>query len=477
MTSEKFESTMLFAGQPFRAIPPGMAESRERGSGVAELAPEWQRAVAFVEERVGGRVVRAERQARWRPAFFFDVETEDGLVPIYFRGARGEAGLGVYTLEHEGAVLEVLGAHGVPVPGVRGVCADPPGLVLDCLPGRENLATATSEEERRTVLAEYMEWLARMHEIDPGEFEARGLVRPVDEDALALGDLASWEKAYRKNKVRPEPMIEFVLAWLKRNRPAARPEVTFLSGDAGQFLFDDGHLTGVLDLELAYLGDPAADLGALFGRTLSEPLGDIEAGIRVYEKARGIEVDRRVVQFNAARFGICTPLAVAHLCAAPPKGLVYAQYLGWFLVYGRAALEWIAGLAGIELVPPEAPQAIESPYAPAFASLRAALAPKQGEDEFAAFEKESIDRTAIYLERAARFGASVAEADEAEARALLGTESGCAGDAELEAFVRTEDPQHDAEILRLLHRRLLRQEFLLAPAMKEIENTIVPRLV
>lgn len=454
-----------------------MSEDAGRESVLEGLAPEWQRAVAFVEEKVGGRVVRLTRQARWRPAFFMDVETADGIVPIYFRGARGEVGAGVHTLQHEGAVLEVLGKHGVPVPRVWGVSEDPAGLVLDCLHGRENLATASSEDERRTVLAEYMTWLAKMHAIDPAEFEERGLKRPVDEDSRALGDLASWESAYRRNKTRPEPMIEFVLGWLKRNQPGGRSEITFLTGDAGQFLFDEGHLTGILDLELAYLGDPAADLGALFCRTLSEPLGDIEAGIRVYEKSRGIEVDRRVVQFHAARFAICTPLAVAHLCAAPPPGMVYAQYLCWYLVYGRAPLEWIAGLEGVELETPPDPAPIDSPYAPAFSSLRAALAPRKDDEQFAVFEKESIDRTAIFLERAARFGESVAAADQAEMRSLLGKAEGPVDDAALEAFVQQAGPESDAAILRLLYRRVLRQEFLLSPAMKELRDTVMTRLV
>ena len=85
-----------------------MAQESKPEFNAEDLAPEWRRAIAYVEEHVGGRVVRAERQARWRPAWFCDVETSGGIVPIYFRGARGEAGLGVYTLDHEGAVLEVL---------------------------------------------------------------------------------------------------------------------------------------------------------------------------------------------------------------------------------------------------------------------------------------------------------------------------------------------------------------------------------
>ena len=33
-----------------------------------DLAPEWRRAFEWVEATTGGRLVRAERQARWRPA-------------------------------------------------------------------------------------------------------------------------------------------------------------------------------------------------------------------------------------------------------------------------------------------------------------------------------------------------------------------------------------------------------------------------
>jgi hypothetical protein len=453
-----------------------MAEQNQSEANLAELAPEWKRAIAFVEEHVGGRVIRAERQARWRPAWFFDVETNDGIVPIYFRGARGEAGLGVYTLEHEGAVLEVLAENGVPVPKVWGICSEPPGLVLERSPGRANLATAESEEERRTVFSEYMEWLAKMHAIDLRHFEVRGLQQPKDASTRALGDLASWEKAYRGNKVRAEPMIEFVLGWLKRNMPEGREETTFLCGDAGQFIFENGHMTAVLDLELAYLGDPAADLGALFGRTLSEPLGDLGAGIRHYEACRGVKVDPRVVQYHAIRFGICTPLAVSHLCAEPPPGLVFAQYLSWYVVYGRASLEWIAGLMGVELTGPAKPLASSSRFAPAFASMRAALRPKPDDSTYASFEKDCIDRSAIYLERADLYGAASQAVDQQEAQALLGS-TGPVSDQELEEVVAAGDPIQEEALLRFFHARLLREEFLLSPAMRELENIEIPRLI
>ena len=53
--------------------------SRRRRRAARRAEPEWQRAFAWVEATVGGRIVRAERQPRWRPAWNFDVE-RDGRI-------------------------------------------------------------------------------------------------------------------------------------------------------------------------------------------------------------------------------------------------------------------------------------------------------------------------------------------------------------------------------------------------------------
>ena len=53
---------------------------------------EWRPAFEAVESMLGGRIVRGERQARWRPVFFLEVERPDGeVLPICFRGGRTEA--------------------------------------------------------------------------------------------------------------------------------------------------------------------------------------------------------------------------------------------------------------------------------------------------------------------------------------------------------------------------------------------------
>jgi len=61
-----------------------------------------------------------------------------------------------------------------------------------------------------------------------------------------------------------------------------------VQGDTGpgQFLFDNGHITGVIDWELAKFGDPMYDLAWVRGRDMSYPFGDFPARPRRYAERR-----------------------------------------------------------------------------------------------------------------------------------------------------------------------------------------------
>lgn len=437
-----------------------------------DLSAEWRRAFGFVEACVGGRIVRAEPHERWRPAWFLDLERAGERVPIYFRGERGLADPGVYPLEHEMGVLQALEAAGIPVPHVYGFCPDPRGIVMACSPGRANLATAESEAERESVLDHYVEILADMHRLDTKPFEQLGLYRPTTAGELGLGDFPRWEKSYRERKNRPEPLIEFVIGWLRRNVPSGRTRATFVAGDSGQFLFDKGRVTAILDLELSYLGDPLADLAGMRCRDLSEPLGDLPRGFRRYGELMGEEVDVAAVQYHTVRFSVVTPLAVAHLVAKPPPGLNMAQYLGWNLVYGRGPLEIIAELAGFELEAPVLPE----PAAPgrnsaAFDSL-VDLLQGGGTPESRGYEMDTALRVAEYTRELDRRGEQLEAQDAGELSDLLGRRpaSWRAADAALEALILEAPPDRDAEIVRYLYRRTLRGEALLRPALRELTD-------
>ncbi|HXK23419.1 MAG TPA: phosphotransferase [Myxococcota bacterium] len=419
------------------------------------------RVFAWTEATLGGKIVSASRQPRWRPAWNLDLERHGRVLLLHFRGARIERG--VYPLSRERDVLVLLESEGIPVPHVHGFCTDPEGILMDRAAGRANLATAKDEAERDAVQGHYVELLARMHAIPLGRCEAIGMERPRDARELARGDLDFYRRPFREGKAQPEPLIEFALRWLERRAPRERSEVAFLTGDAGQFVFEDGRVTAVLDLELACLGDPLADLGALRSRDLSEPLGDLSRAVRHYESLRG-PADRAVIDYHTARFALCTPLAVANLIARPPAWLDLVQYTAWYHVYGRAALEAIALCDGVALEAPSLPE----PAPPLAPALR----------DFSGYARDAALRVATWKARAARYGDALAADTLADFSALLRAKPRdvAAADAALEVLVREAPLARDAEILRALHRRCLREEALLQPVLRELEGVAIQRV-
>jgi hypothetical protein len=370
--------------------------------------------------------------------------------------------------------MRVLEAQGIPVPHIYGFCDEPRGIVMEKAPGRANLATATDEAERRAVLDHYIEILVAMHRIPVAAFAHLNLPLPATPEALALGDLPRWEKSYRARKKQPEPLIEFVLRWLHENAPRQRSRATFLAGDAGQFLFDAGRVTRVIDLELAYLGDPLADLAGMMSRDLSEPLGDLSRGFRRYGELMGEPVDLPTVLYHAVRFAIVTPLATAPLTQVPPPGLNYVQYAGWGLVYGRGALDAIAQREGIALEAPALPEAEATRASPAFAHAVALLTGAAAKS----YEADVSLRLAQHLAEVDRLGPRLEALDLAEVSALLGRRvtSWSEADAALEAYVLAAPPGRTPDILQLLYRRALRQEALLRPALRELDGVAIQKI-
>ncbi len=433
-----------------------------------QFGADWERAFAEVERLVGGRIARIEKQPRWRPAFFLDVERGGETLPVYLRGDRGEMQHGVYGLEHEYRVLVALEAQGVPVPHVYGFLRDPLAIAMARAPGRVNLATAEDEAERRAVLDHWIDILAAMHRLPLAPFEAIGLERPTRPEQLGLGDFPRWEKTWRERKNRPDARIEWVIGWLHRNVPRHRTKAAMLQGDTGQFLFEHGRVTAMIDLELAYIGDPLADLAGMLNRDLSEPFGDLSRAFHRYSELMGEPLDMATVYYHTARFGICTPIACAPLLAAPPPQFNYPQYLAWDIVYGRIALEAIARCKGIALAEPELPEPVPSRHAPGFDELLRTLG-----SAGASYEVDTAARIAAWARELDARGARLEAQNAEEVAHFTGARppSWLEADRALEAFVLAAGPERDDEILQLLYRRTKRQQALMQPALRELADS------
>jgi len=433
--------------------------------------------IDWVEKNVGGKVTKMERQQRWRPAWFVDVKTPKGLVELYVRGDRTSKSIAA-PFEQEYELLKILEENDIPVPHIYGLCPDPVAIVMAKAPGRHNLATAVDEAERNSVMDHYIDILVKLHAIDPQKFVKAGLVYPKNPRTLALHQFDQYVGMYRATKRRPEPMLEYMINWVRRNVPENRDTVSFLCCDVAQFLFDKGKVTAVIDFEMSYLGDPLQDLSAMQTRDTNEPLGDLGRALRRYEAGTGKPIDANAFDFHAIEFAIITPISLAESLSRPlPMGSV-VQYQEWWIHFARMPLELMALRGGIPL-PALPPLKTEpSQYGVMAESLVGAVNALAAAPGAATFERDAAANLAKYLARAALYAPAIAQQDLRDTEAVLGRkfDNWQDADAALEEFAAKAGPEHDKDLIPLFYRRMQRQAEVILPFITrpEVLNPLKP---
>jgi aminoglycoside phosphotransferase (APT) family kinase protein len=420
----------------------------------------------WLERELGGTVVAFERQQRWRPAWFASMSRGGAAESFYVRGSRGGNFPEMITLAQEADVNRVLFKHGVPVPRVHGMIDDPAAIVMDRLPGRVNLAKAADDAEREAVLDGYVEAMRRMHAIDVREFEAIGLRVPADNRGAALNLYGKGEANFRRAKSAPSPMIEFMWRWMQRNVPAGREQRALLQADSAQFVYENGKLSGLIDFEAAYIGDPVAEFAAMRSRDCEEPLGDIGRIARKYEAATGMAIDASAVEFHTAGWSLMTPFQWEHSVRHPAPGDSWLEYFTWLVGCGRWALEAIAQVVGAPLDAAGRPD--EGPSSPGYwqASYRNLLSvldewPSVNDSASAAAGRaRAVTRFAGHVHA---FGQELEAAAVREISEIVGARQPdlATAEAALEYLVLTASPDRDAELVRYFHRWTQRQQFLI----------------
>jgi hypothetical protein len=419
---------------------------------------------AWAERTLGGRVIRVERIARWRPAWDLDVDLGDRVLALHARGEREAAMAMPYWIADERRTHDLLEAHGVPVPHVYGYCDDPYSLVMDRLTGFVDLSFAASDEERVQLNLQYLELLPRIYGIDLDEAVATGFPCPTNAEEIALGLFRRFEDAYEARMATLDPVSEFLRRWLHRNYPRHRTERRFLTYDAFQFMFEGGRITGLIDFELAQIGDPLSELAALRIRETIKNLGDLPAIAATWSQVTGIALDFDVIDFHSVAYNANTVLSSAPLIAAPSIGGDLMSHLGWYTNSARWAFEDIAGMIGVDLEAVEVPAPRPSRHAATFGHLVNELS-NQGpalavNDE----QRGRLFRLARHLRRVDEIGRQLEADDLADASRLVGHRVESADlDASLVTFIAEAGADRDADVVRVLDRRARRQQLVLAP--------------
>jgi len=208
---------------------------------------------------------------------------------------RSEAAIALST---EARLIKQARKNGVPTPSVLHICTPSDGLgdgfIMAFLEGETIARKILRNEAYASARAELAPAcgtaLANIHALSLGSLSELALPHS---DGLA--QLKQYEDIYR-NFERPRPIIELAFQVLMRAPP--RPlEPVLVHGDfrLGNLMIDGYGLAGVLDWELAHIGDPREDIGWIcvnswrFGQSGNRVggFGTLDAFLAAYAEASG----------------------------------------------------------------------------------------------------------------------------------------------------------------------------------------------
>lgn len=185
----------------------------------------------------------------------------------------------------EFSVLSVAHAAGVTVPQPLWLCCDSQVLGRDFFIMKRIAGVAAGHRlvreaelvPNRTLLGEELgATLARLHTVKPSLVSLDFLPAPHENHALAT--IAEYRRHIDEIEVS-RPALEWGLRWCELHAPASAP-ACLIHRDyrTGNYMVDEGRLTGVLDWEFAGWGDPGEDIGWFMAKCWRFNANEREAG-------------------------------------------------------------------------------------------------------------------------------------------------------------------------------------------------------
>lgn len=212
----------------------------------------------------------------------------------------------------EFALLKAAFAAGVTVPEPLWLCDEPTVLerpffvmrrVGGTAAGHRVVKDAALGGDRNTLARRLGGELARIHSIRPPRSDLSFLDVPTETPALvAVRDYRRFVDEHGE----PRPLLELGLAWLERNAPQTET-VVLCHRDfrTGNYMVDEGGVTGILDWEFADWGDPLEDIGWFCAKcwrfgAVDRPAGGIGSRDDFcdgYEQVAGYSIDRARIAY------------------------------------------------------------------------------------------------------------------------------------------------------------------------------------
>lgn len=426
---------------------------------------------AWLEREMGCTNVSVRRMRRWRPILHAEVTQNGKRQKLFLKGERSWP-THPYPLEYERDMQRVLDENGIRVPRILGWIDDPKTIVMEWVEGGREAGLMQEAIEGGTGMTadrweaslKYMDRLAELHAIPVERFAAAGAAMPGDNAELMLANFERFH-AMSERLGLADPFIRFVSGWLRRNIPQNRAGMAFLTGDCGQFLSEGPDIACLMDFEIGHIGDPMRDLACYRGRHPIEDMGDLPALFARYSAATGKPIDREAMAYHTVSF-----LAEAYygpyfgLHDTGPGGDWGEAYVQT-MVIGRRCLDALAECADIELDAVELPEPVATPLEDlGLERLAIDIGRIPEHPYFQDWQRgilASIPRLLLRLGHYRRWLDSEYGADVAKLTGEV-VQDAQSADSALSAYIDGADASSDADIVRVLHRKLLRQCLVIA---------------
>jgi len=124
---------------------------------------------------------------------------------------------------------------------------------------------------------------------------------PVEEEKPWKRELDHWNRIINSDSIGVEPILEAAIRYLYKNPPEDSSKRCLVHGDYrnGNFLTEDGIITGILDWEMAHIGDPLEDLAWALSpiwswEDHSKPayLIDREEALKIWSQSSDIKINK-----------------------------------------------------------------------------------------------------------------------------------------------------------------------------------------
>jgi aminoglycoside phosphotransferase (APT) family kinase protein len=452
--------------------------------------------LAWIEEVTGAAVAAADRipGGSTREGWYVDVGDAGERRPLFLRYSPipMPERSAFHHLATEAAVMKGLAGTGMAVPAILGVHPNREAVLSERVPGDTWFYRITDPEEQVRVAQDFIRNLATQHRLDPRELGIAelGPIKSRREHALERIEGIRWRGTAPDGSM--DPLLRLSCDWLERNVPDDDGPTVLVQGDTGpgNFLYQDGRVTAVVDWELAHWGDPMDDVAWLSLRTVQDTFTHLPHRLAEYAALSGHAIDEHRVWYY--RLFAESTMATLYPNNGPDSrrpteeddenvtwdignGIIYRQ------LHRRLWLESLAAVMGLELDPPSLPEPDDVSewhrnYALVLGSLRT-IVPRIS-DPLAKQWTKGVARMVKYLEDLDASGRQFAELEREEIGSLLGrVPDDLAEGRSALAYAAQAGKVNDEDYVTYLWHRVSRDDHLMRHASGALHDRTWPPTV